>query len=205
MRGSARSAVEQFEAQACDKVLRVSRVIGGSDIRELAAKAAESDLVLVPANVGMDGGWAEVWGEVAELLLRRRRVPILRVSRKPLDVKKVLLVVSSTGRCSHLANRYLELGLWPEAGISILPIGDYRPRVSQNVREQLDLLRIRGRDVTLLPPIDLDFDAADLQQVLALFQAVVIGHISHKAGWFDAVRYDPFEVVASRVPAVLLP
>ncbi|MFC1458103.1 hypothetical protein ACETIH_15570 [Microvirga arabica] len=171
----------------------------------MTAKAAESDLVLVPANVGMDGGWAEGWSEVAEFLVRRSDVAILRVSRKPLNVRKVVFVLSSTERCSQLARGYLELGLWPEASISILPIGEYRPGVAENVREQLDLLRTRSRNAALLPPIDLDFEAADLEQVLSPFQAAVMGHLSYRAGWFDSVRSDPFEVVASRAPVVLVP
>ena len=166
----------------------MSRVVGGRDVRELPAKLAESDLVLVPANVRVDGSWAEVWSEVAEFLVQRSHAPILRVSRRPLEVTKVVLVVSSTGRCSQLACKYLELGLWPEASISVLPIGDYRPRASENVGVQLDLLRASGRDPSLLPAIDLDFEAADLEQILSPFHAAVAGHLSYRAGWFDSIR-----------------
>jgi hypothetical protein len=153
----------------------------------------------------MDGGWAEIQDEVAEFLVQKTQVPILRVSRRPLNVRKVVFIVSSTGRCSRLVHAYLELGLWPEASVSILPVGDYRPRVAENVREQLDLLHTRGRDAVLLPPIDLDFEAVDLEQLLSPFQAAVMGHLSYRAGWFDSVRFDPFETVASRVPLVLVP
>lgn len=205
MHDSARSSVSQFQAHGFGKVLRVSRVIGGPDVRGLTAKVADADLVLVPANVGIDGSWAEVWSEVAEFFVQREHVSILRVSRRPLQVKKVVLVVSSTGRCSQLAQRLVELDLWPEATISILPIGDYRPHVSQNVREQLDLLRTSGRDAALLPAINLDFAAADLEQILSPFQAAVMGHLSYRAGWFDSVRHDPFETIASHVPVVLIP
>jgi hypothetical protein len=205
MRDAARLSIEQFQAHGCGKALRASRLIGGPDVRELTARAAESDLVLIPANVRMDGGWAEIQSEVAEFLVRQGHVSILRVSRRPLDVRKVVLIVSSTGRCSQLAHRYLELGLWPDARVSILPVGDYRPRVAENVREQLGLLHTQGRDAVLLPPIDLDFEVADLEQLLSPFQAAVMGHLSYRAGWFDSVRFDPFEIVASRVPLVLVP
>ncbi|KFG66559.1 hypothetical protein JH26_28495 [Microvirga sp. BSC39] len=205
MHGSARSSIEQFETHGLGRGIRVSRVIGGPDIRELTAKVAEADLVLIPANVGIDGSRAEVWSEVAEVFAQRQHVPILRVLRRPLQVKKVVLVVSSTRRCSQLARRLVELDLWPEAAISILPIGDYRPRVSQGVREQLDLLRTSGRDAALLPAIDLDFAAADLEQILSPFQVAVMGHLSYRAGWFDSVRHDPFEAIASYVPVVLMP
>jgi hypothetical protein len=205
MRGAARLSIEQFQAYGWDKGLRVNRIIGGSDLSRLTARAAEADLVLIPANVRMDGGWAQIHSEVAEFLVRQGHVSILRVSRRPLDVRKVVLIVSSTGRCSQLAHRYLELGLWPEASVSILPVGDYRPRVAENVREQLGLLHTQGRDAVLLPPIDLDFEVADLEQLLSPFQAAVMGHLSYRAGWFDSVRFDPFEVAASRVPLVLVP
>jgi hypothetical protein len=183
----------------------VGRVVGGTDAQELTTRVADFDLVLVLAKVGMAGDCAEVQGEVAEFLVRRGHFSILRVSRKPLNVGKVVLVVSSTGRCSQLAHGYLELGLWPEANISILPIGHYRPRVLENVRQQFHLLQTGGRDVALLPPIDLDFEVEDLEQILSPFHAAVIGHLSYRAGWFDSVRYDPFEVVASRVPVALIP
>jgi hypothetical protein len=205
MRDAARSAVEEFETQNRDNMLKVSRITGGSDIRALAAEAAEFDLVCVPANAGVDGTWMEPRSEVADLIVRRGRTAILRVSRRPLDVRNIILVTSSTGRCSGLAHRYLELDLWPEANISLLPIGAYRPCVSQNVKEQLDLLQTRGRQATLLPPIDLDFEAVDLQHIVSPFQIAVMGHLTHRASWFDSVRYDPFEVVASCIPAVLLP
>lgn len=205
MRDAARSAVEEFETQSRDNVLKVSRIIGGSDVRTVAAEAAKFDLVLVPANAGVDGTWTEARGEVAEFLVRRGHTAILRVSRRPLDVKNIVLVTSSTGRCSGLAHRYLELDLWPEAKISFLPIGAYRPCVSQYVSEQLDLLQTRGRQATLLPPIDLDFEAIDLQHIVSPFQVAVMGHLTHRAGWFDSVRCDPFEVVASCIPVALLP
>lgn len=204
MHGAARHSIEQFQAHGCDKAFPVSRSIAGSDVRELTARTAASDLVLIPANVRMDGGWADVQDEVAEFLLQRTQVPILRVSRRPLDVRKVILIVSSTGRCSQLSHRYLALGLWPEAKVSVLPVGDYRPRAAENVREQLDLLHTQGHDADLLPPIDLDFEAVDLEQLLSPFHAAVMGHLSYRAGWFDSVRFDPFEVVASRVPLVLV-
>jgi len=205
MRASARSAVQQFEPQGREGLLMVSRVIGGPDIRELTAKAAEADLVLVPANVAIDGSWAAIQSEVAEFLARRSHAPILRISRRPLDVRKVVLIISNTRRCSQLAHRYLEAGLWPEASISMLPIGEDRPRVLENVKKQLDLLQTSGRDTALLPSIDLDFEAADLQQVLSPFQAAIMGYFNHSAGWFDAVRWDPFEVATSCVPVALLP
>jgi len=137
--------------------------------------------------------------------VRWDQVPILRVSRKPLDTRRVILIVSSTGRCSRLAHGCLELGLWPKASISILPIGNYRPRVGENVREQLGELQTRDRDVTLHPPVDLDFEVEDLARILSPFHAAVMGRLSYRAGWFDAVRYDPFEIVASLVPVVLTP
>ncbi len=205
MRDAARLSIEKFETHGCDKALPVSRIVGGAYAMGLTEMGAEADLVLVPANARIDGSWAEVWSEVAWFLVQRGHVSILRVSRRPLDVRKVILIVSSTGRCSQLAHGYLELGLWPEASVSILPIGDYRPRVAENVEAQLDLLQASGRDPSLLPPIDLDFEAADLEQILSPFPAAVVGHLSYRAGWFDAVRSDPFEIVASRVPLVLIP
>jgi hypothetical protein len=205
MHGSVRSAIEQFDTRGCGNGLRISRVIGGPNVRDLTAKATEFDLVLVPANVGMDGGWTEVWSEVAEFMVRRGCMPTLRVSRRPLDVRKVVLVVSSTQRCSGLAQKYLDLGLWPQASVSILPVADYRSRVAENVTEQLDLLQTRGRDAALLPPIDLDFEVADLEQILSPFQVAVVGHLSHRASWFDSVRRDPFEITASFIPLVLVP
>jgi hypothetical protein len=205
MHDAARLSIEQFQAHSYDKALSVSRIIGGSDLSALTARAAEADLVLIPANVRMDGGWAEIRREVAEFLVRRGHGSILRVSRRPLDVRRVVLIISSTGRCSQLALKFLELGLWPEAGVSILPVGDYRPRVSENVREALDLLHTQGRDAELLPPIDLDFEGDDVEQLLSPFQAAVVGHLSYRAGWFDSLRSDPFEITASCVPLVLAP
>jgi hypothetical protein len=77
--------------------------------------------------------------------------------------------------------------------------------VGENVREQLGELQTRDRDVTLHPPVDLDFEVEDLARILSPFHAAVMGRLSYRASWFDAVRYDPFEIVASLVPVVLTP
>ena len=57
----------------------------------------------------------------------------------------------------------------------------------------------------VLSSLSLDFEAADLVDLVSSFPAAVLGQLSNRIGISGAVRNDAHEVVAQVVPMVLLP
>jgi hypothetical protein len=114
------------------------------------------------------------------------------------------MVLDSTPACRTLAQGYVRLNLWSDARLIILPID--RPSVASFLQDELDFVRRNHQRVSVLRPLDLDFEREDLETLLHGFQAAVVGHLSRRVGlYFGAVRNDPFAMIAERVPLVLLP
>jgi hypothetical protein len=200
-----RIAIDDFEDQIRGTDICVCRVPGPRAGAGLYSLLAAHDLAVMPAGSGLDGseeGWTS---EVASLVAKERIVPVLRVGRKPWSVNGVVLVVGSASRCALLAQRFLCAGLWPEASVSLLPVGHERPSVLSSVKAQVELLQAHGRRTVVLPALSLDFEEEDMLPLVSRFPVAVLGQLSHRGGHFDRVRNDAFEVAAECCPLILLP
>jgi hypothetical protein len=228
MRDAACCAVRDFEKQAGRerRAKPIDRAEAGGVWSRFVSLASGHDLAVVSAEVGLDGGCDDFESETATRLALRSNVPVLRVSRRPLAIDQVLIVIDNTPRCWRLAQTLERVNLWPNAGLAILPIGCDRPLVEEVVRAQIDHLERSGglRRVRVLSPLSLDFEVADLIDLVSGFHAAVLGQLSNRIGIsvithaYDggfraltvlrisgAVRNDAHEVVAKVVPMVLLP
>ena len=167
---------------------------------------AGPDLLIVPAGVGEDGGPSRPAREIAAALARARVCPVLRVRRRPAAMRGWLLLVAGAPGCDRLAAGLLRSGLWPSAAVSILPVADYRPRIRAMVEAQAELLRAHGRTVSIMKPIDLDFEAPELAGRIGRFDAAVASGLSNRACWpFGTVRDCALETVAETAPLLLVP
>jgi hypothetical protein len=118
----------------------------------------------------------------------------------------VILLVNSSEACGALAAGLLRSGLWPQARLSIQPVADDRRGLRAMVEAQADLLRAHGRQVGILPSLDLDFEAPDLRARLRRYDAAVLSCLSTRHGGFmDSIRNCAHEVTADVVPVTLLP
>lgn len=209
MRDAACCAVRDFEEQAGreSRAKPIDRVEAGGVWSRFVSLVSGHDLAVVPAGVGLDGRWDDFESEAAARLALRSNVPVLRVSRRPLAIDQVLVVIDNTPQCWRLTQTLERVGLWPNAGLVVLPIGCDRPLVEEVVRAQIDDLERSGglRRARVLSPLSLDFEVADLVDLVSGFQAAVLGQLSNRIGIFGAVRNDAHEVVAKVVPMVLLP
>ena len=183
---------------------RLFHVLRAGAMAEPVSCTSAYDVVIAPAGVQADGSSARLESEVSAILAKFRRTPILRVRRRPLAIAQVLMLLDGTPACRALARRYVRLGLWADARVVVLPMD--RPSVRGILQDEVEMLRSRGRSVTVFPALDLNFEAPELESILRLFPAAVVGHLSHREGlYFGAVRNDPFAMIAERVPLVLLP
>ena len=209
MRDAARCAIEDFEDQVGRKggAIAIDHVAAGGVWPRFCSLVAGHDIAVVPAGVGADGRRETYDREAAARLATASNTPVLRVSRRPLSIERVLVVLDNTARCRRLAHTVAEVGLWPDARLTVLPVGCDRPIVDEIVRAQADHLDRSGRwsRVCVLAPLPLDFEAPDLIDFASGFQVAVMGHLSNRIGLFDTIRNDVHEVVASVVPMVLLP
>jgi hypothetical protein len=200
MRGSTRLAIEDFERQNSRRRIEARRIVSGAEWRFLRAIMAGHDVAIVPAWVAMDGLLATVEHEIASVLARKTRVPVLRVASTPLHAKSVLFVMDNTSLNGQV-RRYVRLGLWPDARVVILPVGG--SSVGDSIDEQRDFLRAHGRNAAVLPPLDLDFEMPDLEDLARQFHvAVIVSRSSRRLfgpAWNKAVR-----TVAKRVPVILM-
>lgn len=179
MRRSARLAIEDFEMQNRRRRVAVNRVVPGDAWGDLIPRMAEHDLAVIPAMVGVDGVPDGIDSEAATTLGNASLVSVLRVTRRPLEVNSILLVVANTAACERLAQGLRRLGLWRDARISILPLDSERASVARNVRSTVDELLADGRHSTLLPSLRLDFEEPDLNWVIGSFQVAVMGHLTN--------------------------
>ena len=207
LRQDCAASLDEFQAAAAcapevEAVARHEEAAGEPLTRLLAGH----DLAVLPAGIGPNGTPCEPGAEVTASLARTRLLPVLRVRRRPLDVRSLVLLVGASPACGVGAAGLLRSGLWPAAAVSVLPVADYRPGVAAGVTEQVDLLRRHGRKVTVLPSIELEFEAEELRRMLAHHQAAVVSCLSGRHGGFlDGVRNCAFETAAETVPLLLLP
>jgi hypothetical protein len=209
VRDAAYCAVRDFEEQAGRerRAKPIDCVEAGGVWSRFISLVSGHDLAVAPAGVGLDGRWEDFESEVAARIVLGSNVPVLRVSRRPLAADQILIVIDNTPQCWRLAQTLEQVCLWPNARLVILPIGCDRPLVEEIVRAQIDYLKRSGgpRRVRVLSSLSLDFEAADLVDLVSSFPAAVLGQLSNRIGIFGAVRNDAHEVVAQVVPMVLLP
>lgn len=170
---------------------------------ERSSRLGGYDVVVAPAATDSSSGYIEreLW---AGLLAHSRRLPVLRVRRRPPAINHVLMLVDSTPACRTLARRFVQIGIWSEARILVLPMDS--PSVGLFLEDAVETLRTGGNSVTVLPALELTFEQPELECLLGRVQAAVMAHLSHRVGLsFGAVRNDPFAIVADRAPLVLLP
>jgi hypothetical protein len=208
MRESAAAALQDFhEATSAEPGLDAQARHEEAEPGALARLLAGHDLVVLPAGAGPHGAPCDVRDEIASGLARARVAPVLRVARRPSGpVRNVVLVVGSSEACGALAAGLLRSGLWPDAPVSIMPVAEDRPGVRAMVDAQAALLRAHGRHVTILPSMDLDFDATDLRARLVRYDAAAMSCLSTRHdGFLDSIRMCVHEVTAETVPVTLLP
>jgi monovalent cation/proton antiporter MnhG/PhaG subunit len=172
----------------------------------LARLLAGQDLVVLPAGAGPHGAEAEPGMEIAASLAQARVAPVLRVARRPGQVRSVMLLVGDSPGCGALAAGLLRSGLWQGAALSILPVAEDRPGVAEMVTAQAELLRAHGRRVTVLDPLDPDAEQEAWRRLLLRADAAVMARLSSRhGGVLDSIRRCAFETAADTVPVVLLP
>lgn len=200
------AALEEFQSLAADAPdLEVISRHEEADAASLARLLAGHDLVVLPAGAGPHGHDCEPGDEIAASVARARIAPVLRVRRRPGQVRAVLLVAGDTAGCGGLAAGLLRSGLWPHAAIAILPAAE-GPGVAAMAEAQAGLLRAHGRQVAVLPPLERDFDRRSLRAMLTRFDAAVMSRLSGRQGGFlDSLRACPFETAAETAPLALLP
>jgi monovalent cation/proton antiporter MnhG/PhaG subunit len=205
MRETASEAFRLFEEKTRGRLAEVSGRHEEGDLDVLAAIVAGHDLVIVPAGIGPSMFEVPPADELASLLARRTSTPILRVRRRPAEIRSVVIVVGGTPDCWNLAGGLVRSGLWPSLPVSLLPVAERGPDGgAAAVAEQAGLLRAHGHGVTVLDPVA-PGDAAALASRAAGFDLAVMARLSNRSGWFGALRSDPFETVAGVAPVTLLP
>lgn len=207
LRESAAAALQQFQdATAAAPGLDVLARHEEAGAAALARLLAGHDLVVLPAGAGPHGLPCEPGEEIGAALARARVAPVLRVARRPEQVRAVMLLVGASEACGGLAAGLLRTGLWPAASLSILPLGDDRPEAQAMAEAQAGLLRAHGRGVTLLPPAALDAEAPALRARLGRCDAAVMSCLSTRSGGvLDSLRSCAHEIAADTVPVILLP
>lgn len=205
MRDRAAHAIADFEEATQASGLTASIRHEELDLVRLMPIVAGTDLVVVPAGIDEIGETADGPNELAAKLSAMRFVPVLRVRRRQLAVRRVAVVVSNSPNCGRLAQALLRSRLWHDAAISIIPIGGHRADVLRLVNEQRTLLGVHRYKVTIESEIDLDADRETIEGRLRPFEVAVLGVLSNRRGWFGAVREDIHELASAHVPMVLLP
>ena len=175
------------------------------DFQGLVATTAGSDLIVVPAGVDPIGEPARYGDQLAGRLAGAGPAPVLMVRRRPLSVRSVLVIVSDTPRCGRVAQCLVRTGLWRDARIDIVAVGETRPHVLTLAAGQADLLEAHGYEVRRLPPIGLDDDHEALEDLVGRADAVVTSTLSNRSGWFGAVRECVHEIASDRAGLILLP
>jgi Fe2+ transport system protein FeoA len=199
------AALNDFKDQAQAIEPSAYRATAPSGDTSLYSILAAHDIAVMAAESGIDGSEEFRSREIASLISKSRAVTVLRVRRRPWAIKGVVLVVGNAPGCAQLAQRLLSIGLWPDASISLLPVGDERPAVLNSVRMQAELLQAHGRRVVVLPGLGLNFEGEDMLPLISQFPVAVMAQLSYSAGYFDQVRNDAFEIAAKSCSLVLLP
>lgn len=205
MRETAAAALAEFQSMAAGSSVQIGTRHEEGELESTIIATAGADMLVVPAGVdrfGMKVGYAD---EIALTLSEARLSPVLRVRRRPETVHRIALIIAGTPNCGRLAHGLLHTGLWPDSAVVVIPVGAYRPAIQALAEEQVKQLAAHGRKASLGDPIDLDIESGPLRSRLASFDAAVMGALTHRVGWFGAVRQDVHEMVCDTVPMTLLP
>lgn len=205
MRERAARALSEFQASASEATVETRVRHEEKSLHELTRLAAGTDLVVVPADVDPAGEPARFNDELAAKLAAASLSPVLRVSRRPLAVRRIAVVVSDTAGCPRIAGALLRTGLWPDVPVFVVKVGGNRDHVATLAEEQANLLRDHGRRVERVVDVALDAERGEIEELLQGFDAVAMGACSNRQGWFGAVREDFHEIALSRAALVLLP
>lgn len=202
MRNRAAEALASFERASSERGIPGSARHEEGALTDTLAAFAGYDLVVTPAGIGRVGAPAPYRDEVASLAASARIAPVLRVSRRPVSVERVALLVDREPGAQTLAQGLLRCGLYPHAAVTIIPNG--QPGAEKLALEQADLLAAHGRDVTVAAPLGLSEDAIVMQERLLPFHLIAMTALSTRVGWFSMVREDAHEIAADTSPLILL-
>jgi monovalent cation/proton antiporter MnhG/PhaG subunit len=205
MRERAAKSIAEFETLCSGAEVAAQTRHEERAFSTLITAAAGADILIAPAGVDRVGEPAAYGDEVAMQLSVAGVAPVLRVRRRPLAVRRVMLLVSGAPRANQLAHALIRSGLWRDATVSVVVAGSGRAETELLASEQRALLEKHGFRVTTGDPIDLEADREDMMRCLATFEAVVCPTLTCRRGWFGAMREDVHEIAADRIPLILLP
>lgn len=145
--------------------------------------------------------------ELAAVVARSGMGPVLRVSRRPLHVRRIGLLVDGNPLSGRLAQTLIHTGLWRDAAVSVLAIGDHRRSVQQFVSGQTELLRSHGYTVAAPASLRLSCELEEIDEVTRPLDLLVACSLGRRraSGWFEALRVDIHAAAARHVPLTLLP
>ncbi|MEZ5910389.1 MAG: monovalent cation/H(+) antiporter subunit G [Hyphomicrobiaceae bacterium] len=206
-RAAAANALSEFEAMAGELQVRTTQRHEEIDLANLPAVAAGCDLIVVPAGQDPRGMPCEPPFELAAVVARSGMGPVLRVSRRPLHVRRIGLLVDGNPLSGRLAQTLIHTGLWRDAAVSVLAIGDHRRSVQQFVSGQTELLRSHGYTVAAPASLRLSCELEEIDEVTRPLDLLVACSLGRRraSGWFEALRVDIHAAAARHVPLTLLP
>ncbi|BBK30376.1 hypothetical protein STHU_10100 [Allostella humosa] len=205
MRHAAAHAFAEFQEMAGDAGVQAEARHEEGGLGMLPARLAGADLVIVPAGIDEQGEPARAADELAARMATARLAPVLRVAQAPDSVRRVALLVGGGPGCARLAHAFIHGGLWPQAEVAVIPVGDQPERATAAALGQIELLQAHGRRAAAGDPLDGTMAPVDVATRLRRYDAAIVSALSANSGWFGAVRTDIHEVAADTVPLLLLP
>lgn len=206
-RATAANALSEFEVMAAETKVRTVQRHEEGDFSALAVIAAGCDLLLLPGGVNRQGLPCSAAEELASAVSTSGLGPTLRVSRRPLQVRRIGILIDEHPRSRRLAQCLVRTGLWRDSVVSVIAIGEDRPIVRDLLTEQTELLLAHGYEVRPASSLPLSCDVEDVQRVTSSLDVVVSRTLARQrpSGWFEALRTDVHAVAARNSPIVLLP
>ena len=205
MREEAAKALAEFQDIASQRRVTVAARHEEAGFDSVRMAAVGTELFVVPAGIDEAGLPAHFTDEVAERVSKFGIGPVLRVRRRPLEVKRIAVIASNTPNCTRQLIDFIRTGLWRDATFVIIPVGHREE--TQRVAEALhEALTFHQRNVsTIADPIDVDSTREVIEARFRLIDLVIMGALSNRFGWFGSVREDVHEVAADTVPLTLMP
>ena len=205
MRQASAHAFAEFQELAREAGIEAEARHEEGGLASLPARVAAADLVIVPAGIDGAGDPVPPADELAALIARARLVPVLRVNRRPGAVRRVALLVGTSPDCSRLAQGLTHGGLWPEAEVTVIPVGEETAAADTFAQSQIELLLAHGRRAVAGAAITGSHSTEEVATALRRYDAIVMATLSTRSGWFGAVRTDIHEVAAETCATILLP
>ncbi len=202
MRTQAAEALADFERISAETGIAGKARHEEGPLDKALVALAGCDLVVTPAGTDRLGAPAAYRDEVAALAASARTGPVLRVSRRPISVSRVALLVDNSSHAQTLAQTFLHSGLYPHAEVTVIPLG--QQAAERLAQEQVELLEAHGRRVLLAPPIGLSEDAKVMQERLQPFDLIAMTTLSDRVGWFSQIRESAHETAADTASLTLL-